>query len=264
MNTRTVPQRSGLLVLVALAIGIAAAACGPTSAGDTTAAPTASAAGEGVSSLGAAAPEPSASAPAPIPGPTDLSPTYPDTAEAYAKAVVAAWVQDQPSTLASLTTPTVNAQILDLLPSVNDNWSYLRCDGTAGSSYCSFTNADGDLLTLRITHSLLAHAHAAIQVTLDVTEYPADGVAYVKEFVGAWQFGNTARMLKLSSPSVVAKVKTPPVSPTYPAPTCCGGGLLQVKVQWSGITARFDVGTIKLGGPNAIIDYVPGQLPITL
>ena len=202
-------------------------------------------------------------APAPIPGPTDLSPSYPDTAEAYAKAVVAAWVQDQPSTLASLTTPAVNAQILDLLPSVNDNWTYLRCDGTAGSSYCSFTNADGDLLTLRITHSLLAKAHAAIQVTLDLTEFPADGVAYVKEFVGAWQFGNTARMLKLSSPAVVAKVKTPPTSPTYPKPDCCGGGLLQVKVQWSGKTARFDVGTIKLGGPNAIVGYEPPQLPIT-
>jgi hypothetical protein len=58
-------------------------------------------------------------------------------------------------------------------------------------------------------------------------------------------------------------VKSAPVNPTYPGPVCCGGGLLQVKVQWSGITARFDVGTTKLSGPNAIIDYVPGQLSIT-
>jgi hypothetical protein len=39
--------------------------------------------------------------------------------------------------------------------------------------------------------------------------------------------------------------------------------LLQVKVQYSGITSRFDVGTTKLGGPNAILDFVRGQLPIT-
>ena len=261
MNTRIIPQRSGLLVLVALAIGIGSAACGPTTGGDPTTAPSASAAGGGAGAFGAAV-DPAGGG-APVPGPTDLSPTYPDTTEAYSKAVVTAWIQDQPSTLGSLTTPTVNTQILDLLPSVNDNWTYLRCDGTAGSSYCSFTNADGDVLTLRITHSLLAKAHAATQMTLDETEFPADGVAYVKEFVAAWQFGNTARMLKLSTPGVVAKVKTPPVSPTYPQPDCCGGGLLQVKVKWSGITARFDVGTIKLGGPNAIIDYAPGQLPIT-
>jgi hypothetical protein len=146
---------------------------------------------------------------------------------------------------------------------VNDNWTYLRCDGTAGSSYCSFTNADGDQLTLRVSHPLLGKAHAAIEVSLDKTEYPSEGVAYVKEFVAAWQFGNTARMLKLSTPGVVAAVKAPPVSPTYPEPTCCGGGLLQVKVHWSGATARFDVGTTKLSGPNAIVGYGPPQLPLT-
>jgi hypothetical protein len=125
------------------------------------------------------------------------------------------------------------------------------------------TNADGDLLTLRISHPLLGQAHAAIEVSLDKTEYPADGIAYVKEFVAAWQFGNTARMLRLSTPGVVAAVKTPPVSPTYPAPTCCGGGLLQVKVHWNGATARVDVGTTKLGGPNAIVGYGQPQLPLT-
>jgi hypothetical protein len=261
MNIASTSQRVGFAVLVALAVGMATAACGPDLATDTTPTPVASVAtADGATSFGAL-PEPSAAAP--VPGPTDVSPTYPDTAEAYAKAVLMAWTQDQLSTLGSLTTPEVKQEILDVLQSVNDEWTYLRCDGTAGSSYCSFTNADGDVLTLRISHSLLAKAHAAIEVRLDRTEYPSDGVAYVKEFVGAWQFGNTARMLKLSTPGVVAQVKTPPVSPTYPNPVCCGGGLLQVKVQWSGITARFDVGTTKLGGPNAIIGYAPGQLPIT-
>src|SRR5262249_41469741 len=153
----------------------------------------------------------------------------------------------------------VQDEILDQLPTVNDQWTFLRCDGTAGSSYCSFTNAGGDLLTLRISHALLSKAHAAIEFTLDRTTFPADGVAYVKEFVQAWQFGNPPRMLALSPPAVVAKVKQPPTNPTSPAPTCCGGGLLQVKVNWAGLgtPARFDVGTTKLGGPNAILDYAP-------
>jgi len=261
MNIASTSKRVGFSVLLALAVALPTAACGP--ALDTRTPPGPAESGEatdGAAALGAA-PEPTAGAP--VPGPTDLSPTYPDTAEAYAKAVVNAWTQDQPSTLGSLTTPAVNDEILDLLPSANDEWAFFRCDGTAGSSYCSFTNADADVLTLRITHSLLAHAHAATDVSLDRTEYPKDGVAYVKEFVAAWQFGNTARMLKLSSAAVVAKVKAPPVSPIYPTPDCCGGGLLQVKVKYSGVTARFDVVTIKLGGPNAIIDFVPGQLPIT-
>jgi hypothetical protein len=38
----------------------------------------------------------------------------------YAKAIVSAWTQDQPATPGSLTTASVRDQILDLLPSVND------------------------------------------------------------------------------------------------------------------------------------------------
>jgi hypothetical protein len=261
MTTTPTPRRLGLLALAALAAGLATG-CGPAAATATGSDPaTSPPAADVLANVGEAAP-------APAPGPSDLTPSYPGTTETYSKAVVSAWTQDQPATLGSLTTTATRDQILDLLPTVNANWSYLRCDGTAGSSYCSFTNADGDLLTLRISHALLGKAHAAIEVSLDVTEYPADGVAYVKEFVAAWQFGNPARMLKLSGPAVMAKVKTqvkaPPASPTYPAPTCCGGGgLLQVKVVWSGVTGRFDVGTTMLGGPNAIVDYAPGQLPLT-
>ena len=261
MNSASVWRRGGFAVLAAIAIGMTTTACGPAVAADTAvnSAPSAQST-DGVSSVGVVAKPPAG---VPEPGPTDISPIYPSTAEAYSKAVVTAWIHDDPSWLGALTTPEVNDDILDLLPSVNDQWTYLRCDGTAGSSYCSFTNAYGDLLIIRITHSLLGQAHAAIEASLDRTEYPKDGVAYVKEFVAAWQFGNTARMLRLNSPAVVAKVKTAPVSPTYPSPVCCGGGLLQVKVQYSGITSRFDVGTTKLGGPNAILDFVRGQLPIT-
>lgn len=255
-------RRVGLTVLAAIAIGLGSAACGPTKSPDLAAATPPSPAGpDGAGSLGGA---PDGGGP-PAPGPTDLSPNYPSTPEAYSKAVVAAWVQDQPVTLASLTDGDTNTAVTDLLPTVNDQWTYMRCDGTAGSSYCSFANVNGDLFILRITHSLLSKAHAAIEGNLDRTEYPNDGTAYVKEFVAAWQFGNTARMLVLSTPAVAAKVKQAPSSPTYPPATCCGGGLLQVKVHWTGLgsSALFDVGTTKLGGPHAILDYTPGQLPIS-
>lgn len=268
MFTTLTARRSGLLILAAVAVGLATAACGPAIAGNTTPTAGASSPADGGTGTIGVPPQPTVTSPGGNPGgnpgPTDIAPIYPQTAEAYSKAVVNAWTQDQASTLATLTADGVKDEIVDLLASVNDQWTYLRCDGTAGSSYCSFTNADGDVFIVRISHSLLGKAHAAIEASLDETEYPMDGVAYVKEFVSAWQFGNTARMLKLSSASVVAKVKSPPASPTYPAPDCCGGGLLQVKVKWSGITNRFDVGTMKLGGPHAILDYVPGQLTITM
>src|SRR5690606_7074771 len=181
--------------------------------------------------------------PEPIVDPTDMfGPTYPDTVEGYAQAVIQAWAGDDPSWLQALTTEAVYYGIVDLNTSPYDEWTLLRCDGTAGSSYCSFFNPDGDVLILRISHQLLGQAHAATDVTLDKTLYPNDSVLYVKEFVKAWQFGNTARMLKLSSPAVVNKVPdTPPTSVTYLPLDCCGGGLAQVKVKIGNPTARFDV-----------------------
>lgn len=239
------------VTIACLALGTAlAAACGPNQAAGPE--PTATMEADGEGAFGASTTEP----PAPDPGPTDVSPTYPDDAEAYAQEVMEAWGGDSASWLEALTAEEVYYGIADLNASPYDPWELLRCDGAAGSSYCSFTNPDGDLITLRISHQLLGAAHAATEVTLEKTVYPNDSVLYVKEFVEAWQFGNTARMIKLSSPAVVNKVPdTPPTTVTYLPLDCCGGGLAQVRVKIGNPTARFDVGTTKLGGPNAILDY---------
>jgi len=259
--TTTVLRRAMTVALLSLATALGAA-CGPeqSASPEPGAGPDQSAGpSETVDGVGALGGEPTTTGqpPAPPPpGPTDISPTYPSTVEAYSEEVLDAWAGDQPSWLQALTTEAVYYGIIDLNATANDQWTLHRCDGTAGSSYCSFINPDGDVLTLRISHQLLSQAHAATDVTLDKTTYPGDGVLYVKAFVKAWQFGNTPRMLMLANPQVVEAVPdSAPASVTYPAPTCCGGGLLQVKAQWGGVFARFDVGTTLLGGPNAILDY---------
>ena len=266
--------RRSAIIMLAIAGGLALAACKPAASVP----PAGAEAGASRDLLGAA-PGSTASPEPPTPqtgpetepesgpgsggaGPTDIAVSFPGTAKAYAQAVVTAWKQGQVNTLGSLTTPGVQEQLLEIPQPLNDAWSYLRCDGTAGSSYCLFVNADGDELTLRISHPLLGKAHAATEVTLDLTAYPADGVAYVKEFVAAWQIGNTTRMLKLSKPSVVDQLGTAPVNPSYPEPDCCGGGLLQVKVAWAATSVRFDVGTTLLGEPHAIVGYAKAGLSI--
>jgi hypothetical protein len=260
-------RRAGAVALLALFGGLAAA-CGPEQANADTAATTAPTA-EGAAGIGEAAPangagsretqtsaQPSTRSGG---GPTlaPNSPPYPDTAPEYAQAVMDAWTADNALLVQSLATEDVYYGIFGLNASGYDDWTFLRCDGAAGSSYCSFVNDDdGDVITLRISNQLLGQAHAATDVSLDKTVYPEDGVLYVKEFVDAWKFGNEVRMLLLSKPSVVNEVPAAPTTTvTYPEPTCCGGGLLQVKAVWSGSTKRFDVGTTLLGGPHAIIDY---------
>ena len=64
------------------------------------------------------------------------APTYPTTARAYAEAVLAAWKQHLINKIGDLTTALVQDQIISIPGPPNQNWTYQRCDGTAGSSYC--------------------------------------------------------------------------------------------------------------------------------
>jgi hypothetical protein len=243
----TMSRRGAAIALLALA-GLLGAACSPTT---TAADPAPEGTGTVAGGEAGVAPTPEAELPE-----APAEPDYPDTAEEYAKAVMAALDADEWDRFGDLTTPETFDQLVELPASVDDDWSFHRCDGAAGSSYCSFINDDGDALAIRISHALLGEPHAATDVVLDSTEYPHDGITYVKEFISAWQFGNTVRMHKLSSASVIAKLPAAPTTTvTYPAPTCCGGGLLQVKAVWNGSTKVFDVRNTDLGGPNAIVDY---------
>ncbi len=232
-------------VAVAIVAAFAVAACAP--AGPATGAnPTES----GVGAFGSA--EPTG-----IVTPTS-APAFPATAKAYSEAVLAAWKNKQTIILGDLTTPTVQEQILEIPGPPLQNWTYVRCDEYAASSQCLFFNPNGDEVALRISHPLLGQAHAADQVVFGVPKYPSDGVIYVKEFVAAWKNGNTPRMLLLSKPAVVNQVGTiPAANPVYPAPVCCGGGLLQVVVQFGGASVTFDVGTTLLGMQHAIVGYAP-------
>src|SRR5262245_3488918 len=83
------------------------------------------------------------------------SASYPTDAQAYAEAILSAWRLHQLTRLGDLTTALVQEQIIEIPGPPNMNWTYHRCDGTAGSSYCEFFNANGDAIVLRITHSLL-------------------------------------------------------------------------------------------------------------
>ena len=240
MNTT---RRGAAIALLALA-GVVAAACAPS---ETAGAPDATATTDGGGEIGVAPQETSD-------GPAE--PSYPDSAQEYAQAVMDAWAGDSPSWLEALTSEGAYNEIFDHPGSPNDDWTFLRCDGAAGSYYCPFTNPDGDTLTVRVRNELVGQAHAATGVQYDPTVYPLVARLYVEEFIEAWQFGNAARMVKLSSSAVVNEVPgAPTTAVTYPEPDCCGGGLIQIKAVWNGSTKIFDVGTTKLGGPNAILDY---------
>ena len=107
------------LTVAALALAAAlAAACGPGSAAGPEATATESV--DGVGAIGTGGPTTASEPPA---GPTDISPTYPDTAEGYANEVLEAWAGDQPSWLEALTSEGVYDEIVDLNASPYDEWT---------------------------------------------------------------------------------------------------------------------------------------------
>jgi hypothetical protein len=244
-------------VAVAVVIAVGAAGCGgtgndPAPPGD----PSAASVGFGSnpapqgSTAATQAANPTVVAPKP--------PSYPGTAMAYAEAVLAAWKQKNLARLADLTTAQVHEQIIEIPGPPNQTWTFRDCEDDA-TVYCGFFNAVGDWISLRIDKDKLGASHAASAVEFDATVYPADAVAYVKAFVLGWQFGNAARMLQLSKASVVNQLDldAPPDGESYPDPTCCGGGLVQVVVAWGGASVTFDVGSTLLGTPHAIVGYSP-------
>jgi hypothetical protein len=104
----------------------------------------------------------------PSPPTSALAPaSYPIASREYAEAVIAAWKTKNLSKLVDLTTPQVQEQLIEIPGPPNMNWTYVRSDGAMGSTYCSFINADGDKLTLRVTNEKLGHAHAVSNIIFE-------------------------------------------------------------------------------------------------
>jgi hypothetical protein len=206
----------------------------------------------------APASEPPAATVSPAPqGVGSASPaTYPATAKAYAQAILAAWKAKQQTALASLTTSQVEDQIISI-PLPNMTWTFIRCDGAAGSSHCAFYNNDGDVINLRISNTQLGKADAGTAVTFEQTSLPNEAKAYVQELLEAWRDDNGPRMRRLAKLEVVVvlaegvALKSWTIKPI----ACCGGGLAIVEVDApNGAKLKFHVGTTLLGQEKAVID----------
>lgn len=221
-------------------------------------------AGGGSVSIGEA-PQTEAAAPSEQAQPTEPAPAFPTTARAYAEATVAAWSSGDLAWLGELTTPQVHEQFVEIPGQLKADWIHYRCDGAAGSSYCTLRNGDGDQVRLRVTNQYLGGPHAVVELTASLTTYPANGEAYVSEFVRAWAAENTARMRVLAKPDVVVAVNNnhqdrPQGTWTLSTVGESGGaGLLIVDVDVNEGSVQFTlhVGTTLLGSKHAIVWYEP-------
>jgi hypothetical protein len=253
---------AALVLLPGCGSGQPGGAAGPNAEGVGTAGGASGSLGEAPDTPGV----PEAPAPTSAPPPAPPPASFPTTARAYAEATVAAWSTGDMARLGELTTPGAYEQFTDDVPGdLKTDWIHYRCDGVAGSNYCTLRNGDGDSLRLRITNQRLGAADAVAELSANLTTFPANGEAYVSEFVRAWAGANTPRMRALARPDVVVAVndnhQDRPTG-TWALSTVGehgGAGLLIVEVDINEGAVHFTlhVGTTLLGGGRAIIGYSP-------
>lgn len=178
-------------------------------------------------------------------------PSYPDSPQAYAEAVVSAWTDGDLARLAELTKAQVHEQLIQIPGPPAPDWTFIECDT---GHYCSFYNGDGDLLILLIPAASVGGPHATAQASYNVTSYPDDPVEYTQEFIGAWHNGNVARMHLLAAPDAVEVfAEITPAQVTSYGSFGIAPALVGVMVTGVGFEAEVHIGTHFLGGPDAIL-----------
>ncbi len=138
-------------------------------------------------------PTPSA-CPGSIPGGADPS-----------KAVLQAWLCSDDATLHAKLAAAPYGQLAAVPKDIDLKWTFIRCDGAMGSSYCNYRNTLGSELIFRSRNE---PPQDITEVRFDKTTFYTDAEKYVREFIDAWEVGNAARMQALGSSSVVTFAST--------------------------------------------------------
>ena len=147
--------------------------------------------------------EPDGGQPSAAPSPAGCQMTGKATGgSGFAAQFMKAWLDCDTAGVTSLTTSAAYAEVVKIgVPKLDMTWSFVSCDGAAGSSYCTYRNKLGSDLILRLQND--ATSHAVTEVKLDPTVYYTDPLKYAKEFLDAFVNHNKPRMVTLSSQSIV-------------------------------------------------------------
>jgi hypothetical protein len=125
--------------------------------------------------------------------------TFPTGAEAYARAALGAWSSGDAARLAQLNDPADHVFTTLSGGDYNRNFGTLyRCEGVAGSTWCTFYNTVGDTLRLRLRNDLVGKAHAIVEGRFTPITFPTDYRAYAQETLDAWLGHNTAAVALLT------------------------------------------------------------------
>jgi len=204
MSTKRVRWAAAMLALVC---GLSAAACTKGQAGNS---PPSGPGGTGQIGDGAQPSTPVTTTTAP--------PTFPSSAEAYAKEGIVAWINHDGARLNQLEVAGGTLHTLAAcVGCYNQAFTLKDCQGAAGSSYCLFFNEVGDELTVHLQNSLLGAPLAIVAGgTFAPITFPSDNKAYAQLALNAWLSQNDAR-LKLLTKNAMTAAQVDALGPNHNA-----------------------------------------------
>lgn len=189
------------------------------------------------------------------------APSYPSAAKDYGIATLTAWAGGNKSRLNQLAAQPAVMQLASHQVGSNQ-WTTVNCSvPTSGYTLCKYRNGHGDEVEVTMQDSQLGHPTATTDARIDKTTYSSSATSYVSTFMNAWSDGNTQRMTRLSSSSVVSSLagKKPPSSGSTTSATQNGS-------TWTVIASGLPVGEpsyaftltgSKLGAASAITAAKP-------
>jgi hypothetical protein len=149
---------------------------------------------------------------------------------------------------------------LQSMTGLNPDWTvYVSC-GADGASHtqCVFRNAHGDVASVRVDNAKLGSPMAGTEALIDRTTYSTDPGQYASTFALAWKDGNTERMRRLSSSSVVSFFNGKTKALAYSTQATKDGDFWNVKtydgsVGGGGFSFTLRIANGSLGKANAIV-----------
>jgi hypothetical protein len=220
---------------------------------------------DGNGALGTGDVTPSAASPSSTPQVTaTLAPVpvaYPDTAQAYAQAVIDAWLSNDTARLGQLTTSGVPTS-LQAVKAWDKNWDVDGCHAVSASTTCRYMNNSLDFVDLQITNQLLGKAHAAVAVSTNKMTYPTSNLSYVKAFLDNWQAGELNRVAALSSSAIVGAHIEGQTAPSLWQPCIWSdNGVPEIRINNTlPYMLQLSSSIVSAGSPNGITGWVANTI----
>jgi hypothetical protein len=195
-------------IAAGLALALTLVACGNKSAPDASAPQSATANGQvgQVSASGATSTSPANSA-STSGGGGNQNP-YPSNAKDYGLAFLQAVAAKNDPKIVDLASLSVaNDPNMSFYKSTDGNWTFTDCQ-TGSPVACHYYNQTGSIATVGVDSGKLGKAGAVSYLSVEGGSLPNDPGGYVLAFGAAWDAGNYAKMVSLSSTTVADHFRT--------------------------------------------------------